>query len=116
MTRSRAFKKVSDYSFSVCDNDKTGEVAKTELYAGVLLVHLKLAKYAGPAACFVSALCAQACDPTEELPHEQYLSSTRPVILFFLSLSALRQFFDLPIDEYYTCSSKTNEIVTPDAL
>ena len=54
LTRTRAFKRLLKWSFDVCDHDKTGEVGKTELYAGVLLVHLNLAKYCGPAACFVS--------------------------------------------------------------
>jgi hypothetical protein len=36
------------------DSDKTGDVRKTELYFGFLLVHLNLAEYAGPAACYVS--------------------------------------------------------------
>ena len=54
MTRSRAFKALVSRAYAVCDNDKSGEVGKAELYAGLLLVHLKLAKFAGPAACYVS--------------------------------------------------------------
>lgn len=30
-----------------------GEIDKVELYAGLLMIHLKIAKYAGPAACYV---------------------------------------------------------------
>jgi hypothetical protein len=54
LTRSKPFRKLATWAFSVCDSDKTGEVGKTELYCGLLLVHLNLAKYAGPAACYVS--------------------------------------------------------------
>ncbi|EEC48398.1 predicted protein [Phaeodactylum tricornutum CCAP 1055/1] len=32
--------------------DKDGRVGRTELYAGILVVHLNLAKYAGAAACY----------------------------------------------------------------
>jgi hypothetical protein len=53
LTRSKGFKLLVKKTFAVCDNDKTGEVGKAELYAGLLLVHLKLAKFAGPAACYV---------------------------------------------------------------
>ena len=42
------------HAFGVVDSNGTGEVGKAELYAGLLLVHLKLAKHAGPAACYVS--------------------------------------------------------------
>ena len=54
LTRSTRFCKLVDYVYNVCDADKTGQIGKSELYAGLLLVHLNLAKYAGPAACFVS--------------------------------------------------------------
>jgi hypothetical protein len=54
LTRSKPFGKLAQWAFSVCDSDNTGEVGKTELYCGLLLVHLNLAKYAGPAACYVS--------------------------------------------------------------
>ena len=52
ITRSSSFKKLCSYVFSICDTNNTGSINSTELYAGVLLVHLNLAKYAGPAACF----------------------------------------------------------------
>jgi hypothetical protein len=53
LTRSKPFKAIVKRAFQVCDNDQTGEVGKLELYAGLLWVHLNLAKYAGPAACYV---------------------------------------------------------------
>lgn len=52
ITRSYHFKKLCRYVFDICDKNKTGAINSTELYAGVLLVHLTLAKYAGPAACY----------------------------------------------------------------
>jgi hypothetical protein len=52
LTNSRAFQRLVHWAFSVCDNDGTGELGKAELFAGLLLVHLNLAKYAGPAACY----------------------------------------------------------------
>jgi hypothetical protein len=52
LTRTKAFKKLTKWAFSVCDSDKTGQLNKSELYAGLLLVHINLAKYAGAAACY----------------------------------------------------------------
>ena len=53
LTRSKTFEKLAKWAFSMCNSDKeTGKINKTELYAGILLVHLNLAKYAGPAACY----------------------------------------------------------------
>ncbi|CAB9500308.1 expressed unknown protein [Seminavis robusta] len=51
-TRSKMFKSMVKWAFSICDDDKSGEIGKDELYTGVLLVHLYIAKYAGAAACF----------------------------------------------------------------
>jgi hypothetical protein len=36
------------------------EISKDELYQGLLLVHLKLAKFAGAAACYVSRISLDA--------------------------------------------------------
>lgn len=52
LTRTAAFRKLSKWAFAQCDSDGTGELNKTELYAGILLVHVQLAKYAGAAACY----------------------------------------------------------------
>ena len=52
MTNSKLFKKIVSTAFDTCDANKTGEIKQEELYAGLLLVHLKLAKFAGPAACY----------------------------------------------------------------
>lgn len=52
LTRTAAFARLSHWAFTVCDGDSTGKIGKEELYAGVLLVHINLAKYAGAAACY----------------------------------------------------------------
>lgn len=52
ITRTDAFKKLCNHVFKICDSKGSGTINATELYAGVLLVHLNLAKYAGPAACY----------------------------------------------------------------
>ena len=53
-TRSRFFQALVNWAYGVCDSSGMGHLNKDELYAGLLLVHVKLAKFAGPAACFVS--------------------------------------------------------------
>ena len=50
-TRSKNFKKLTDWAFKTIDADGSGQVDKKELYTGLLMIHLKLATYAGPAAC-----------------------------------------------------------------
>ena len=54
LTRSKAFKTLVNKVFAACDTSKSGDVSKSEMYVGVLSVHLTLARYAGPAACYVS--------------------------------------------------------------
>lgn len=41
LTKSKPFRLLVDKAFATCDGDKTGHVSKTELYAGLLLVHRK---------------------------------------------------------------------------
>jgi hypothetical protein len=53
LTKSRAFRKLVDWAYGVCDANKTNHINQAELYAGLLLVHIKLAKFAGAAACMV---------------------------------------------------------------
>eukprot|EP00536_Pseudo-nitzschia_multiseries_P008459 jgi/Psemu1/257265/estExt_Genewise1Plus.C_2150017 len=52
VSRSKGFKKLVDKIFAACDTSKSGEISKSELYVGMLSVHITLARYAGPAACF----------------------------------------------------------------
>ena len=54
LTRRQFFQKMVTKAFKDIDTTKSGEVDKQELYAGLLMVHLKLAKFAGAAACYVS--------------------------------------------------------------
>jgi Ca2+-binding EF-hand superfamily protein len=51
LSRSKRFRKWCEWAFHVIDTDKTNSVDETELYSGLLLIHLKLGTYAGPAAC-----------------------------------------------------------------
>lgn len=51
LSRTKAFTKMSDSAFDIVDADGSGEVDEKELYSGLLLIHLKLGCYAGPAAC-----------------------------------------------------------------
>lgn len=52
LTRTNAFHKLVHWSFQQCDTNCSGQIQKEELYTGILLVHLQLAKYAGVAACY----------------------------------------------------------------
>jgi Ca2+-binding protein (EF-Hand superfamily) len=50
-SRSKRFQKMVDNVFVSIDTDGSGEIDKKELYAGLILIHLRLAAYVGPAAC-----------------------------------------------------------------
>jgi len=56
LARSARFKKLSNSIFDSIDVDKSGTVDRHELYAGLLLIHLRLARYAGGAACKPASL------------------------------------------------------------
>ena len=56
LTRSKFFQKMVDGSFDTVDADDSGDVTLDELYAGLLLLHLKLGVYVGSPACRVSEL------------------------------------------------------------
>jgi len=51
LTRTKTFKRISDWAFDSVDIDGSGCVDEKELYSGLLLIHLNLGVYAGPAAC-----------------------------------------------------------------
>jgi hypothetical protein len=51
LSRSKRFRKWCEWAFHVIDTDKSNSVDETELYSGLLLIHLKLGTYVGPAAC-----------------------------------------------------------------
>ena len=44
-------RRLTTWAFEVCDKDNTGCIDKDDLYVGILLIHLNLAKYVGAAAC-----------------------------------------------------------------
>jgi len=52
LTESKPFQMMVESTFKSMDRTGNGHVSKDELYAGLLLVHLKLAKFAGAAACY----------------------------------------------------------------
>ena len=54
LTSSKFFQRFIDRSFAIVDADGSGDVTLDELYAGLLLVHLRLAYYVGSPACRVS--------------------------------------------------------------
>lgn len=51
LTRSKRFRKMCDSAFAGVDADGSNSIDEKELYSGLLLIHLKLGTYAGPAAC-----------------------------------------------------------------
>lgn len=55
VTRSAPFRRLSKWAFGVCDKDGDGKIEQSELYAGILLVHVNLAKYGGAACCYPPA-------------------------------------------------------------
>jgi hypothetical protein len=54
LTRSKYFQQAVEASFDMVDTDKSGDITLDEMYAGLLLIHLKLAVYVGAPACRVS--------------------------------------------------------------
>jgi hypothetical protein len=62
LCRTKFFKNMIDSSFQLVDQDGSNDVDEKELYSGLLLIHLKLGTYAGPAACKVSTVrCLSTC-------------------------------------------------------
>eukprot|EP01082_Thalassiosira_pseudonana_P006783 g15042.t1 g15042 contig21:430537-432225(+) len=51
LTQTKQFQRAIDASFAMVDEDKSGFVTLDELYAGLLLIHLKFAVYVGAPAC-----------------------------------------------------------------
>ncbi len=54
LTQSKAFHRLVDWAYGVCDTKKTNHISSEQLYSGLLLVHLNLARFCGSAACMVS--------------------------------------------------------------
>lgn len=51
-TRTKSFQKLCHWAFHTCDTSQTNHLSKDELYSGLLLVYINIARYAGPAACY----------------------------------------------------------------
>ena len=51
LCRTKYFQKMCYMAFDAIDSDGSGQIDEKELYAGLLLIHLQLGMYAGPAAC-----------------------------------------------------------------
>lgn len=51
LCRTGHFQNLCEWAFDLVDTDQSGTVDEKELYSGLLLIHLKLGTYAGPAAC-----------------------------------------------------------------
>ena len=51
LTRTKTFQTFCKNAFEIVDFDDSGTVDEKELYTGLLLIHLKLGMYVGPAAC-----------------------------------------------------------------
>mmetsp|Transcript_18741 Transcript_18741/g.21696 ORF Transcript_18741/g.21696 Transcript_18741/m.21696 type:complete len:241 (-) Transcript_18741:196-918(-) len=51
-TRSKPFQALVNKAFTACDLNQSGDVSRSELYSSLLYVHITLARYAGPTACF----------------------------------------------------------------
>ena len=49
--RTKYFQTMCHMAFDAMDSDASGQMDEKELYAGLLLIHLQLGMYAGPAAC-----------------------------------------------------------------
>ena len=52
LTKTRAFGALVHHAFDIVDDSGEGKVDEAELYAGLLMVHIKLAGHAGPAALY----------------------------------------------------------------
>mmetsp|Transcript_55858 Transcript_55858/g.135323 ORF Transcript_55858/g.135323 Transcript_55858/m.135323 type:complete len:235 (-) Transcript_55858:538-1242(-) len=63
----RPFQFVLKKAFQICDKNNSGRINKDEFYVGVILLHLNLAKYAGPAACYppTRKVCEQMFDAAD---------------------------------------------------
>ena len=61
LTNTEYFRNTVNSAFDKIDVDKSGDVTLEELYAGLLLIHLKMAIYVGAPACRVSIFYIISC-------------------------------------------------------
>lgn len=74
LCRTKFFKDMSTSAFDLVDVDGSGTVDEKELYSGLLLIHLKLGTYAGPAACRVSREGYTSCRAQTQVNHVNHLT------------------------------------------
>ena len=79
ISSNKQFRKMADWAFDVIDTDQSGFVDEKELYSGLLLIHLKLGSFAGPAACKVRNQHAEGA--------KRLFSRSFCVLTHFLSVS-----------------------------
>ena len=61
LTNTEYFRNTVNAAFDKIDTDNSGDVTLEELYAGLLLIHLKMAIYVGAPACRVSLISCVFC-------------------------------------------------------
>mmetsp|Transcript_4304 Transcript_4304/g.9321 ORF Transcript_4304/g.9321 Transcript_4304/m.9321 type:complete len:239 (-) Transcript_4304:506-1222(-) len=68
LAKHRLFQAVVGKAFDFVDTDGTGDLDKSELYTGMLIVRLKIAKHAGSAACYppTRAQCDEYFDEADK--------------------------------------------------
>ena len=91
LTNTEYFRNTVNSAFDKIDVDKSGDVTLEELYAGLLLIHLKMAIYVGAPACRVST----------------YIHYISCVFFVFFSckgscLGEIKNIYDLTNDNYFT--------------
>mmetsp|Transcript_55538 Transcript_55538/g.66977 ORF Transcript_55538/g.66977 Transcript_55538/m.66977 type:complete len:347 (+) Transcript_55538:99-1139(+) len=51
LSKSKYFRRLTEWAFHVVNGDRSGKVDKKDVHAGLLLIHLQIALFSGPAAC-----------------------------------------------------------------
>jgi hypothetical protein len=83
------FKRISHWAFDVVDSDQSGQVDEQELYSGLLLIHLKLGTYAGPAACKVGFFGVSGM-ATHDMTKSPEATTMERFLIFDLGYSLIR--------------------------
>lgn len=124
-TRTKAFRRLCQWAFKACDTNQTKSLTKDELYSGLLLVYINIAKYAGPAACYPPSRCVvdalfDACDLNKsgDICEEEFVSilivltsqMTWRIVTYYIFLIMMLPFaVDLAI--YFLCCVGLDNVV-----